>query len=63
MRKTPRTFRFLGFDTAGGLGGNRTTDTRIFNPNDQTFPHVDLLPCRHLEPRYHRLRRDYTRTF
>jgi len=21
MRKTPRTFRFLRFDTAGGLGG------------------------------------------
>jgi hypothetical protein len=22
----------LGLDTAGGLGRNRTTDTRIFNP-------------------------------
>jgi hypothetical protein len=32
MRKTPRTLRFLGLDTAGGLGRNRTTDTRIFNP-------------------------------
>ena len=32
MRKTPRTLRFLGSDTAGGLGRNRTTDTRIFNP-------------------------------
>ncbi len=29
-RKTPRTWRFLGWDTAGGLGRNRTTDTRIF---------------------------------
>ncbi len=31
-RKTPRIERFLGWDTAGGLGRNRTTDTRIFNP-------------------------------
>lgn len=31
-RKTPRIWRFLGWDTAGGLGRNRTTDTRIFNP-------------------------------
>src|SRR5579859_1549130 len=32
MNKTPRTLRFLGLNTAGGLGRNRTTDTRIFNP-------------------------------
>jgi hypothetical protein len=24
--------RFLGLDAAGGLGRNRTIDTRIFNP-------------------------------
>jgi hypothetical protein len=32
MKKTPRISRFLGLHTAGGLGRNRTTDTRIFNP-------------------------------
>src|SRR5260370_40223880 len=32
MGRAPRTLGFLGWDTAGGLGRNRTTDTRVFNP-------------------------------
>ncbi len=30
--KNPKNLTILGVGTAGGLGRNRTTDTRIFNP-------------------------------
>ena len=38
--KTPANKR-QGFGISGGPGRNRTTDTRIFNPNKYTFLGVD----------------------
>jgi len=32
MQKSPVSLRAQGFEFFGGLGRNRTTDTRIFNP-------------------------------
>ena len=41
-QKQKRSAFELTFESTGGLGRNRTTDTRIFNPHVFAFPFVDV---------------------